>query len=153
MRTTRALAMLALVAAGISGCTESASPTTAEPATTTSAAPATTSGTTARQDYRHLLDGSAITLDDLNRDLAITLGDRAELHLSHDYTWTDPLVAGPAELTAITPPDDAGYVAWELLTSGPGNLIISATGVPNCDGTDCNQDHLDFAISVVVRRP
>ncbi len=152
MRTARALAMLALVAAGISGCADSTIPPTSAPATTTSRLPTTTPATTARE-YRHLLDGSAITLDDLNRDLAITLGDRAELRLSRDYDWTDPLVVGPAELAAITPPDDAGYVAWELITADSGNLIISATGVPDCESDDCNQAEMDFAISIVVRRP
>jgi hypothetical protein len=144
--------MLAIVA-GISACADSGTPTTSAPATTTSELPTTTSGTTAAQDYRHLRDGSAITLDDLTRDLAITLGDRAELHLSRDYAWTDPLIVGPAELAAITPPDDAAYVAWELTTSDAGNLIISTTGTPSCEEDDCDQTELDFAISIVVRRP
>lgn len=153
MRTTSAFAVVILAATAISACSDSTSPAPSEPATTTSEVPVATSGTTALRTYRHLLDGSAITLDDLNRDLAITQGTRAELHLNSDYSWTDPLVVGPAELVSIIPPDDAGYVAWELITSDPGNLIISATGVPNCDGDDCSQDHLDFAISIVVRRP
>jgi len=153
MRTFRALVVLALVATGFSACADATDTTTSDAAPTTSEAPPTTSDTTARLTYRHLLDGSAITQDDTDRDLAITHGTRAELRLRDDYTWSEPEIAGPGELVPVTPPDDAGYVAWELVTSGPGNLVISATGTPDCGDADCSQEDLPFAVSIAVRQP
>lgn len=152
MRTARVIAGLAFAVAAISACGTSTSTTSSPAAPATPAPPPTTAATTAGQTLRHLRPGAAITQDDSSRDFAITDGDRAELRLSDEYTWTEPQIAGPAELQPITPPDDGGYVAWELVTLGPGNLIISATGTPNCDEGDCNLEEFAFAVSIAVRR-
>lgn len=152
MRTARALAVLAVVVTtAISACSSSTESTTSDTGSTASEAPSTTTGTTAGRTLRHLLDGSAITQDDSGRPLAITHNDRAELRLSGDYKWSEPQIAGPGELIPVTPPDDVGYVAWELVASAPGNLVISATGIPDCD--DCDLEDLAFAASITVRRP
>lgn len=152
MRTARSLAVLAVVVtATISACSSSTESTTSAAGPTTSEAPSTTTGTTAGQVLRHLRHGSVITEDDSGRPLAITHGDRAELRLSSNYTWSKPLIAGPGELVSAASGDDVGYVAWELVTSAPGNLILSAEGTPACD--DCNLDDLAFAVSIAVRRP
>lgn len=153
MRTSTALTVLALVVGGVSACADTTETTTSDLATTVPQAPPVASTTTAHQTLRHLLDGSVITIDDSNRDLAITHGSRAELRLSQDYTWTGPRIAGPGELVPVTPPDDAGYVAWELITSGPGNLVISATGVPICSDGECSEEDRAFAVSIAVRQP
>ena len=151
MRTARALAIFAVVVTtGISACTNSTESATSDAVPTTSKAPSTTTGTTAGQTLRHLRNGEIFTEDDSGRPLAITHGDRAELRLSSEYTWNEPVVAGPGELVSLESADDAGYIAWELTTSAPGNLVISTTGVPACD--DCNLEDLAFAVSITVRR-
>lgn len=152
MRTATALTVLALVVGGVSACADNTVTTSSDLATTVSVAPQATSTRAPRQTLRHVLDGGVISLDDSNRDLAITQGSRAELRLSDDYTWTVPQIAGPGELIPVTPPDDADYVAWELVTSGPGNLVISATGVPDCGDEECREEDLAFAVSIAVRR-
>jgi hypothetical protein len=154
MRTPRALSALALViAVGIGSCGDPTAGTTSPAVPTMSAAPSTSASTTAGQSLVHLRDGAVITQDDSNRNFAITHGDRAELRLSNDYAWTDPQLAGPGEVAQVTPPEDADYLVWDLVTSGPGNLIITATGVPVCDSGNCNQEDLSFAVSIAVRRP
>jgi len=153
MRPSTALIVLVLVVWAISACADTTATTTSAPTTTVSEDPPAASTTTARQTLRHLLDGSAITMEDSNRDLAITHGSRAEIRLSQDYAWSDPQIAGPGELVPVTPPDDAGYVAWELITSGPGNLVISATGVPNCGVGECGEEDIEFSVSIAIRQP
>ncbi len=153
MRTPRPVALMTIVlATAITACGGSTSEAT-DAGATTSQAPPTSAGTTAGQTLTHLRDGSTMTQDDSARTFAITHGDSAELRLSHDYSWTDPQVAGPGELLPVTAPEDAGYTAWELVTSGPGNLVISASGAPDCESGDCNLDNIDFTVSIAVRRP
>ena len=152
MPRTVALMTVVLVAA-ITACGGSTSDTTAGAGAPTSQAPPIGAETTAGQTLTHLRDGSTITQDDSTRNFAITHGDSAELRLSHDYRWSDPQVAGPGELVPVTARDDAGYTAWELVTSGPGNLVISASGIPDCEKGDCNLDNIDVTISIAVRRP
>ncbi len=154
MRTHVPIALIAVVlATAITACAGSTSDATVGNGATTSQAPPTSAGTTAGQTLTHLRDGSTITQDDSTRNFAITHGDSAELRLSHDYSWTDPQIAGPGELKPVTARDDAGYTAWELVTSGPGNLVISASGVPDCETGDCTLDDIDFTVSIAVRRP
>ena len=121
---------------------------TRDTATTVTTAQPTTSGV---QTLNHLRDGDIFTEADADGRFAISLGDRAELRLSNDHTWTAPALVGPGELAALHADPNAGYSAWELVPSAQGSIVISATGTPDC-APDCDLEPIDFAVSISVRQ-
>ena len=119
--------------------------TTTTAATPTSAADPSPTASAARP----LPDRSTLTQADTGATFSTTLGNRIELHLANDWTWSGPFLVGPAELVQIDFIQDPGYRAWEVLMFEPGIVAITSRGEPNCgDATQCPA--LDYSVAIEV---